>query len=45
MDEVLALLVDGKKIPAIKRYRELTGAGLREAKEAVDEIDRHRAGA
>ena len=45
MDEVLALLADGRKIPAIKRYRELTGAGLREAKEAVDEIDRHRAGA
>ena len=45
MDEVLALLADGRKIPAIKRYREVTGAGLREAKDAVDEIDRHRAGA
>jgi ribosomal protein L7/L12 len=45
MDEVLALLADGRKIPAIKRYREVTGAGLREAKDAVDEIERHRAGA
>ena len=45
MDEVLALLEAGEKIPAIKRYREVTGAGLREAKDAVDEIDRHRAGA
>jgi ribosomal protein L7/L12 len=45
MDEVLALLEAGKKIAAIKRYRELTGAGLREAKDAVDEIERHRAGA
>ena len=45
VDEVLALLEDGKKIPAIKRYRELTDAGLREAKDAVEEIERHRAGA
>ncbi|GAB97191.1 ribosomal protein L7/L12 [Kineosphaera limosa] len=37
--EVLDLLRSGKKIQAVKRYRELTGAGLREAKEAVDEIE------
>ncbi|MFK8846914.1 MULTISPECIES: ribosomal protein L7/L12 [Streptomyces] len=34
--EVDALLHKGKKIEAIKRYRELTGAGLVEAKEAVE---------
>lgn len=30
------LVADGKQIEAIKVYRELTGAGLRDAKEAVD---------
>lgn len=40
-DAVLAEVVDlardpKKKIEAIKRYRELTGAGLAEAKAAVD---------
>jgi len=29
---------DNGRIPCIKRYRELTQAGLKEAKEAVDEI-------
>lgn len=37
-DEVNALVRDGKKIKAIKVYREATGAGLREAKEAVDKL-------
>ncbi|MCX5055609.1 ribosomal protein L7/L12 [Streptomyces sp. NBC_00201] len=37
-DEVDALLRDGKKIAAIKVYREATGAGLKEAKEAVDKL-------
>lgn len=37
-DEVNALLRAGKKIQAIKVYREATGAGLREAKEAVDKL-------
>ncbi|MFD8301697.1 ribosomal protein L7/L12 [Streptomyces sp. NPDC059690] len=37
-DEVAALLRDGKKIQAIKVYREATGADLREAKEAVDRL-------
>lgn len=35
-DEVRALLDRGKEIAAIKRYRELTGAGLRAAKETID---------
>ncbi|MFI6563837.1 ribosomal protein L7/L12 [Streptomyces sp. NPDC050534] len=38
-DEVGALLRDGRKIEAIKVYREATGAGLKEAKEAVEKID------
>ncbi|MBY8342993.1 ribosomal protein L7/L12 [Streptomyces spinosirectus] len=37
-DEINALLVEGKKIQAIKVYREATGAGLKEAKEAVDKL-------
>ncbi|AGF73744.1 hypothetical protein [Corynebacterium halotolerans] len=35
-DEVRALLDRGREIAAIKRYRELTGAGLRAAKETID---------
>ncbi|MFZ5445239.1 MAG: ribosomal protein L7/L12 [Myxococcota bacterium] len=34
------LLRAGQKIAAIKRYRELTGVGLREAKEAIDALER-----
>lgn len=37
--EVLALLRDGHKIMAVKRYRELTGASLAEAKAAVDALE------
>ncbi|WP_277438887.1 ribosomal protein L7/L12 [Streptomyces sp. SPB162] len=33
-----ALLREGKKIQAIKAYRDLTGAGLKEAKEAVERL-------
>ncbi|WP_369234476.1 ribosomal protein L7/L12 [Streptomyces sp. R21] len=38
MDEIDALLRDGKKIQAIKAYREITGAGLKEAKDAVERM-------
>jgi ribosomal protein L7/L12 len=38
--EVLALINDGKKIHAIKRYRELTGVGLAEARDAVEALER-----
>ncbi len=38
MDEVVALAREGKKVPAIKVYREITGAGLKEAKDAVERI-------
>ena len=34
------LLQAGEKIEAIKRYRELTGVGLKEAKDAVDAFER-----
>ena len=36
--EVLELVRSGNKIGAIKRYREETGLGLREAKDAVDRL-------
>lgn len=35
--EIDALLSLGKVIPAIKQYREITNAGLKEAKNAIDE--------
>lgn len=34
--EVLQLVQQGNKIAAIKRYREETGLGLREAKDVID---------
>jgi ribosomal protein L7/L12 len=37
---VLALVHDGRKIEAIKLYRDLTGAGLKEAKDAVEALER-----
>ena len=40
-DEILALLREGNKIPAIKRYRELTGVGLKDAKDAVELMGLH----
>ncbi|HUT11050.1 MAG TPA: ribosomal protein L7/L12 [Thermoguttaceae bacterium] len=38
--ELQALVAAGRKIEAIKRYRELTGAGLAEAKNAVESLMR-----
>lgn len=37
---VRELLASGMKIEAIKAYREITGAGLKEAKDAVEAIER-----
>jgi hypothetical protein len=37
--EVRSLVRSGKKIPAIKVYRELTGVGLKEAKDAVERME------
>jgi ribosomal protein L7/L12 len=36
--DLLALLKEGRKIEAIQRYRERTGVGLKEAKDAVDAL-------
>lgn len=36
---VLELIQAGKKIEAIKLYKELTGIGLAEAKDAVDNLE------
>jgi ribosomal protein L7/L12 len=36
--EVIELVQQGDRIMAVKRYRELTGVGLKEAKEAVDAL-------
>ncbi|QUQ72085.1 ribosomal protein L7/L12 [Kutzneria sp. CA-103260] len=36
--DVLALARAGRKIEAIKRYREITGVGLKEAKDAVERM-------
>ena len=38
--EVLRLLVAGRKIPAIKLYRQQQGVGLKEAKESVEALAR-----
>jgi len=40
MQEVSALLVAGRKIEAIRVYRAATGVGLKEAKDAVDALER-----
>lgn len=37
-DPVLELVRQGKKIQAIKVYRERTGVGLRQAKDAIDSM-------
>lgn len=37
-DEIKALILEGKKIKAIKRYREVTGVGLKEAKDYIDKL-------
>jgi len=36
LDKVAALVQQGKKIQAIRTYRQLTGAGLKEARDAVE---------
>jgi ribosomal protein L7/L12 len=39
LDRIRAELVAGRKIAAIKLYREATGAGLAEAKQAVEALE------
>ena len=41
--QVRELIATGNKIGAIKRYREESGLGLKEAKDAVDEFERQHA--
>ncbi|GGM32876.1 hypothetical protein ACFQBY_07930 [Promicromonospora citrea] len=36
IEEVDRLILEGKRVEAVKRYRELTGDGLLDAKNAVD---------
>jgi len=38
LDEVVALVRQGRKIEAIKLYREKTGADLKTAKDAVEKL-------
>ena len=38
--QIRELLAQGQKIAAVKLYRELTGVGLKEAKDAIDAIER-----
>ncbi|WP_234117804.1 ribosomal protein L7/L12 [Clostridium hydrogenum] len=37
-DELITLISEGNKIKAIKKYRTLTGLGLKEAKEYIDQL-------
>lgn len=39
-DTLTALIQSGQKIKAIKQYRERTGSGLKEAKDAVEALER-----
>ena len=38
--EIVDALQRGKKIEAIKRYRQVSGAGLREAKDFIEDVQR-----
>ncbi len=40
--EIKTLVESGNKIEAIKLFRELTGAGLKEAKDAVEQMEAHQ---
>lgn len=42
--EIRLLVAQGKHIPAIKAYREATGAGLKEAKDVIDALRDGRPG-
>ena len=39
-NEIKQLLQANRKIEAIKRYREITGSSLKQAKEAVEQIEK-----
>ncbi|MFE7773506.1 ribosomal protein L7/L12 [Streptomyces sp. NPDC057445] len=42
LDQVAALVREGKKIEAIKVHRKITGDGLKEAKDAVERLEAGR---
>ncbi|MBN1068558.1 ribosomal protein L7/L12 [Clostridium sp. ZS1] len=37
-DEIKNLILEGKKVEAIKKYRNATGLGLKESKEYIDSL-------
>ncbi|EES48184.1 50S ribosomal protein L7/L12 [Clostridium botulinum] len=39
-DEIKNLILEGKKVEAIKKYRIVTGTGLKEAKEYIDSLSK-----
>ena len=39
-DEIKSLLLEGKKVEAIKKYRIATGLGLKESKEYIDSLSK-----
>ena len=43
-EQIKALIMQGKKIEAIKLYREQTGLGLKQAKDYVDALERQMRG-
>jgi ribosomal protein L7/L12 len=43
--DVAEALRNGQKIEAIKRYRNATGVGLKDAKDFIEEAQRHAGGA
>lgn len=43
-EKITAFILDNKKIPAIKEYRNATGAPLREAKTFIDSLYRKATG-
>ncbi|CAM2794313.1 ribosomal protein L7/L12 [Hathewaya histolytica] len=39
-DELKSLILEGKKVEAVKKYRIATGLGLKEAKEYIDSLSK-----
>ncbi|NNC36714.1 MAG: hypothetical protein HKO02_04600 [Hyphomonadaceae bacterium] len=42
LERIIGALENKRKIEAIKIFRDVTGAGLKDAKDAVEMMDRHR---
>ena len=41
-DELKSLIAEGKKIRAVKKYRMVTGLGLKESKEYIDSLSNNK---